>query len=137
MWELYDYLNGREINEIAVWTRSLQRPQRIKLRAKLDMLAQAGLDLPPGLVIKTEVEYILKLKIQGNPKLRPMLCRGPLKIEDEETGERKDEEAFTLLIGAKEISWKFEPRDADVEAGRRRIEIINDLRRRCEHEQVD
>ena len=137
MWELYDYLNEREINEIAAWTRTLQKPQRVKLKSKLAWLAQAGLELPPGLVLKTEVPYILKLKIQGNPKLRPMLCRGPFKARNEKTGEEKDEEAFTLLIGAREISWEFDPRGADVEAGRRRIEIINNSRRRCEHEQID
>jgi len=137
MWKLYDYFSEREINEIAVWTRKLQRPQRIKLRSKLDMLEKFGADLPPGLVIKTEVEYILKLKVQGNPKLRPMLCRGPLKVEDKSTGEKKDEEAYTLLIGAKEISWEFDPKDADIEAGIRRSKIIFNKNRRCDHERID
>jgi hypothetical protein len=139
MWKLYDYVNNRRVNEIAEWTRrKLQKTQRLKLRSKLDMLAQAGPDLPPGLLLKTEVEYIFKLKVQGNPKLRPMLCRGPLKVEDKETGAQKDEQGFTLLIGAKEISWEFDPRGADIEAGNRRLEVIrNPIERRCDHERID
>lgn len=137
MWELYDYFSEREINEIAVWTRKLQKPQRLKLKSKLVILEKAGADLPPGLVIKTEVEYILKLKVQGNPKLRPMLCRGPLKVRNETTGQQEDEEAYTLLVGAKEISWDFEPKDADKEAGTRRLKIIFNQKRRCKHERID
>ena len=138
MWEIYDYVDRRNFNAIATWTRGLQKVQKIKLRSKLDLLAKAGPELPPGLLLKTEVEYIFKLKVQGNPKLRPMLCRGPLKTKNEERGDEEDEKAFTILVGAKEISWKFEPVYADVDAGGRRVEVINDpKRRRCKHERVD
>lgn len=136
MWKLYDYVNERGDNEIADWTRTLQKPQRVKLRSKLDMLAKAGPDLPPGLLLRTEVPYIRKVKVQGNPKLRPMICEGPVIVVDEETGE--NERGFTILIGAKEISWNFEPRGADVEAGVRRLSVIaNPERRRCKHERID
>lgn len=139
MWKLHDYKNVHGVNEIAEWTRKkLQKIQKIKLKSKLDMLAKAGPDLPPGLLLKTEVAYIYKLKVQGNPKLRPMLCRGPLKVKSIEVDEEKDEEAFTLLAGAKEISWEFDPKGADVEAGNRRVEVIKDpQKRRCEHERID
>jgi hypothetical protein len=137
MWKLYDYVNERGINEIAKWTRGLQKPQRVKLRSKLDTLAQAGPDLPPGLLMKTEVEYIYKLKVQGNPKLRPMLCKGPFGLTDISTGKEKLEQAFTLLIGAKEISWEFEPSGADIEAGIRRGKVLTNSERRCNHERVD
>lgn len=136
MWKLYDYVNEKGINEIKEWTQGLQKPQRIKLRSKLDTLAQAGPDLPPGLLMKTEVEYIYKLKVQGNPKLRPVLCKGPFGLRDISTGLEKQERAFTLLIGAKEISWKFEPKDADIEAGIRRKKVITDPKRRRDHERV-
>ncbi|MDX6444883.1 MAG: hypothetical protein QOH71_1957 [Blastocatellia bacterium] len=137
MWELYDYLNERGDNEIAEWTRTLQKPQRIKLRVKLDTLAQAGPDLPPGLLMKTEVEYIYKLKVQGNPKLRPMLCFGPFGLTDVTTGKHRLEHGFTLLVGAKEISWKYEPKDADIEAGIRRVKVLTDPKRRCKHERIN
>ncbi len=120
MWKLFDYINGRGINEIAEWTRRLQKPERIKLRAKLDMLIKAGADLPPQLLMKAEVPYIYKLKVQGNPKLRPMLCQQHLTFTEKETEEKIDEEVFILLIGAKEISWEFDPPNADAEASIRR-----------------
>lgn len=138
MWKIFDYVNERWVNDIAAWTRTLQKPQRTKLRAKLDMLAQAGSDLPPDLLMKTEVPYIYKLKVQGNPKLRPMVCRQVLPIEDELTGEEKDEEVFVVLIGAKEISWEFDPPLADVEAGHRRLKVIdNPKQRMCKHERIN
>lgn len=127
MWTLYDYINSSDKSDIAEWARKkLQRIQRKKLRFKLLMLARAGPELPPGLLLKTEVPYVQKLKVQGNPKLRPMLCRGPLSIWDMRSQQSREEMAFTLLIGAKEISWKFEPPGADVEAGSRRMEVLND-----------
>ena len=101
------------------------------------MLSQAGPDLPPGLLLKTEVPYISKVKVQGNPKLRPMVCRGPLKVV-RATGEEEDEKGFTILIGAKEISNEFVPPNADVEAGARRVEVIeNPEKRRCTHERIN
>ena len=137
MWKLYDYVNEHDINEFAKWTRSLQKTQRIKLRSKLDTLAQAGPELPPGLLMKSEVAYIFKSKVQGNPKLRPMLCRGPLGLTDTSTGKKKLEQAFTLLIGAKEISWEFEPKGADIEAGIRRSKVLANPKRRVKHERIN
>jgi hypothetical protein len=125
MWKLFDYINRRGVNEIAEWASRLQKPERIKLRSKLDMLAKAGGDLPPDLLMKTEVAYIYKLKVQGNPKLRPMIFRQHLTFTEQDTGDEIDEEVYVVLIGAKEISWEFEPRGADISAGSRRLEVIN------------
>ncbi len=138
MWKLFDYINRRGINEIAEWSRRLQKIERIKLKAKLDMLAQSGGDLPPDLLMKTEVPYIYKLKVQGNPKLRPMVCLQHLKFTEKETGDEINEEVYVILIGAKEISWKFEPGGADVDAGIRRAEVINNPTERvCYHVRIN
>lgn len=138
MWKLFDYINERGKNDFAEWTRRLQKPERTKLRAKLDMLAKAGGDLPPDLLMKTEVAYIYKLKVQGNPKLRPMLCLLHLKFTEKETEEEIDEEAYVLLNGAKEISWEFEPAGADIEAGHRRLKVINNPTERVRyHERIN
>jgi hypothetical protein len=91
------------------------------------MLAQAGSDLPPQLLAGTGVPHIYKLKVQGNPKLRPMLCKG---TEDNDA-------EFTLLLGAKEIQWKYDPEDAPRIAALIREEIIRDPKRRCKHERID
>lgn len=137
-WLIYDYIDEHGLNDIAEWTRKkLQKPQRAKLNSKLNMMAENGSDLPPGLLIKTEVEYIYKIKVQGNPKLRPMVCKGLFKVIDEETGEEKDEEAYTLLVGAKEISWDFETKGADFEAAIRRQIILDNPERRRKHERIN
>ena len=86
--------------------------------------------------MKTEVEYIYKLKVQGNPKLRPMLCFGPMGLRDTRTGKEIIERAFTLLVGAKEIQWEFEPANADTKAGERRKELLANPARRCKHERI-
>jgi hypothetical protein len=137
MWKLFDYKDERGNNLIAEWTRKLQKPQRIKLRSKLDDLAKFGPELPPGLLMKTEVEHIYKLKVQGNPKLRPMLCFGPYFLKDVESEKEKREEAFTILVGAKEISWEFDPKGADIEAAIRRGKVLADPNRRVKHERID
>jgi hypothetical protein len=145
MWGIYDYIDGRGRNDIAEWTRQLQKPERIKLRSKLDMLAIAGGDLPPDLLMKTEVPYIYKLKVQGNPKLRPMICRQHLKFAEkdlrfgnQDSLVKIDEEVYVVLIGAKEISWEYEPAGADIDAGHRRIAVIaNPQQRLCRHERID
>ncbi|HEY4424445.1 MAG TPA: hypothetical protein VGN10_09575 [Pyrinomonadaceae bacterium] len=137
MWKLFDYRDEKGNNLIARWTRKLQKPQRIKLRAKLDDLANFGPELPPGLLMKTEIEHVYKLKVQGNPKLRPMICFGLFFIKDVKTGTEKREEAITILVGAKEISWEFEPPQADVEAAIRRKKILADPNRRIPHERID
>lgn len=136
MWKLFDYVDERQRNVFAEWTKTLQKTQRIKLRTKLDDLIKFGPDLPPGLLIKTEIEYIYKLKVQGNPKLRPMLCIGPFFIKDLNTGKEIREEAFTLLIGVKEVSWDFEPKNADIEAAIRRGKVLENPNRRCKHERI-
>src|SRR5437588_9360141 len=90
MWTLFDYVNEDGVNEIAQWTRRLEKRQRIKLNQKLDMLQKHGPDLPPQLLAGPIFPHIYKLKVKGNVQLRPMLCKGPI-IYDEE---------FTLLLGA-------------------------------------
>lgn len=64
-----------------------------------------------------------------------MICFGPFKEIDDETGEEC--ETVTLLVGAKEISWEFEPKDADIEAGIRRQIILHDRKRRIKHERIN
>ena len=122
---MYDYCDKDGVNEIAEWTRKLQKPQRIKLRLKFDMLAQHGPDLMPHTLTNTDERFIYKLRVQGNPKLRPLLCKGPL-----------EESEFTILIGAKEVQWDFDPRDALEKAVTHRQVIIDNPERRCDHERI-
>jgi hypothetical protein len=125
MWELFGYVSDKG-NEIKKWMLSLPKPQRIKLNAKLDMLQMHGSALTPHLLSDTGVIHIYKLKVQGNPKLRPLLCKGTVDNEKE----------YTLLVGAMEIQWEYEPKDALVQDSDRRKKLLIDPAKRCKHERV-
>jgi len=126
MWLLYDYIDEHGANIIAEWIRRLQAPQRKKLQAKLNLLMQSGPDLPPQLLAGPVFDHIYKLKVQGNVKLRPMLCKGPLNNDKE----------FTMLIGAIEKDYKLDPANAAEVAAKNRLAIIKNHTRRCPHERI-
>jgi|HubBroStandDraft_4_1064222.scaffolds.fasta_scaffold38276_3 hypothetical protein len=123
----YDYVHPVEGNLMKSWSLGLQKKERAKLNSKIDALSMHGADLIPGILAPTGTPNIFKLKAQGQVKLRPMVCEGP----------GVGEAAFTFLLGAKEISWDYDPRDAPNLAA----DIRNDLRehpeRRVEHERVN
>jgi len=131
-WVLYDFVNDRGENEIAAWSRCLQKDQRAKLNAKLDMLARVGMVLQGGILAgplpndSGNATPIYKLKIRGNVQLRPMLCRGPI----ENNGE------FTLLLGTIEVGNQLVPINAVSIAAEKREQILRDGHRRCPHERT-
>lgn len=124
-WKIYDYVDPDKGNLIRSWALGLQKKERAKLNVRLDALAFHGDELIPGILSPTGVRSIFKLKIHGQVQLRPMLCVGP-----------GDELAFTLLLGAFEISDDYEPRDAPLIAARLREALVKDLNRRRIHERV-
>lgn len=124
---LYDHVDEAGTNTFKEWTEGLQRKERAKLNAKLDMLVTAGADLPTGLLSGTSHGHIRKLRINGDVAPRPMLCAGPVK----------DGEEFTLLVGATEKDRKLDPADAYNRAEKLRKEVAASpgTRRRL-HERV-
>lgn len=125
-WTIYDYIDPKDGNLIRAWTLGLQRKERAKLNQRLDALAMHGPELIPGILSPTGVPSVFKLKIRGQVQLRPMLCEGP----------GQDEKAFTLLMGAIEMSWDYVPKDAPKTAARLRDLLVKDLTRRGPHERV-
>lgn len=123
---LFDYTDTNGINVIKAWTLKLEKTQRAKLNAKLDMLAMLGSELIPHVLTDTPTPGIQKLRVKGNVQLRPMLCKGPINNENE----------FTLLIGATERDSRFVPDKADEKANDRKKIIIENPNRRCLHERV-
>jgi hypothetical protein len=123
---VFDYAHPEHGNVMREWSLRLQVKERAKLNNKIDALALHGAELIPGLVAPTRTASIFKLKVQGQVKLRPMLCEGP--------GE--GEPAFTLLLGAFEIQWEYDPANApDIAAGYRADLLAHPTHRR-EHERV-
>jgi hypothetical protein len=123
---LFDYLDEKGNNDIKLWTEGLQKPQRAKLNAKLDMLEKLGIGLLPHVLTNTPTPGIQKLRVKGNVELRPMLCQGPIDNDNE----------FTLLIGAIEKDSCFIPDKSDEIADKRKQTIINTNFRRCPHDRV-
>lgn len=123
--KIFDYVNSSAENEIKIWMGSLQKIPLAKLNARIDWLALHGDGLFPDILTSTPVPGILKLRIRGGVQLRPMLCKGPLSINDE----------YTLLLGAKEVGGKLVPKNAPEIANTIKIEIIaNPTERRVNHE---
>ena len=125
-WTIYDYVDPADGNLIKAWSARLQKKERAKLNNRLDALAMHGSGLIPGILSPTGMPSIFKLKIHGQVQLRPMLCEGP----------GRDEEAFTLLLGAFEVSDDYDPRGAPLIAARLRECLVKDMRRRVQHERI-
>lgn len=124
---IYDYVNQHGLNEFKEWTFGLEKPQRAKLNERIDKLALYGDALYPEMLAGSSVAGIQKLKVRGNVQLRPLLCKGPVNIQDE----------YTLLMGAKEVGSKWVPKGAPSTAATKKAEVIKDpTKRRTKHERV-
>ena len=65
-------------------------------------------------------KHIHKLKIGGKVRLRPLLCRGPEDAEQE----------LTLLAGATERDFAYDPPGAPATAEANRLALVMDGKRR-------
>src|SRR4051812_26773926 len=104
MAKVWHFLNDKGEDVIREWIRlHVQQRERGKLQNKVDLLAEHGSGLVPHILADTGVPHIKKLKAKGSVQLRPLLCKLTADAGEEE---------FVLLVGAKEIGSKYEPRDA-------------------------
>ena len=90
IFSLFDYTSENSNNEIKEWTKGLQKTDRAKLNAKLDMLASKGHELFPHVLTDTPTPGILKLRVKGKVQLRPMLCKGPINNEKVYLADRRN-----------------------------------------------
>lgn len=125
--DLYDYVDRRGRNAIKEWMLEQQKRQRGQVNAKLDQVRKHGTAVSTDVLLQVSGPI---LKVKGYTKgvqLRPLLCSGPIG----------EESAFTLLIGAKEVKWSWEPPDAVDKAKERREEVIaNPKDKRVTHERI-
>lgn len=125
---IYEFLDERGHSVIGEWldVERITKRDRGHLLEKMDLLAMNGTELSGGVLhgpIKSKhnprmQSHVYKLVIHGDKMLRPMLCKGPLDMENE----------FTMLLGAIEVNRVLD-HDAQ-EAEERRAIIIADPRRR-------
>ena len=129
-YKLFDFIDHRGNNAVKIWLQGLERMQLSKVNARLKLLEQSGDELIPSIVTPAVGSvHILEIPIGGNVALRLLLCRGPLNLG-------KDCREFTLLFGARERDRKYVPPNAVQKADERRLLIMKDPSRRCEHEHV-
>ena len=127
VWTIYEFLDSRGQGVIEVWLKQarIQKKGRARLNLKLDLLEQAGPDLPPGLFAGPINGHIYKLRVKvPGVQLRPLLCRGPINNDRE----------FTLLCGATERDWELIPTDALQRAEEYRQIVLVTPSRRRKHE---
>src|SRR5580704_877448 len=89
-WDLYDYRDHRHRNLVRDWCERLQKKDLAKMNQRLDLLAQSGHLLCPGLASNLHgAPHLYKVKINGSVAARLFFCKGPINMEVE----------YTLLLG--------------------------------------
>jgi hypothetical protein len=125
-WKIYDYRDRRQANIINAWLKGLQKPERIRMQKRIDLLRDNGHELCPGLAgpLK-ESRHLYKIRVNGRVAPRLFFCKGPITIESE----------YTLLWGAFETDDELPEGTIEV-AEQNRLEVIANSERRCVHERV-
>jgi hypothetical protein len=122
-WDVYEFLDNRGDRVIVHWVREarIHKRARILLDQKIDLLREHGPDLPPALLSPGPIDggHIYKLKVRGPVMLRPLLCKGPLRMASE----------YTLLQGAIERGDVLPLTDIQKAEENRKV-LIADLTRR-------
>jgi hypothetical protein len=128
-YRLYDFITSRGKNAILEWVKRerLSSRDRAMLNQKFTRLAQIDYDLAIDTKLLAGPIYkgIYKLTIHSDVMLRPMLCRGPIKNDEE----------YTILLGATERDWKL-PAGSAEQADQRRAVVMNNPSRRKIHERI-
>jgi hypothetical protein len=123
MWTIWEAIDRRGVGVLTDARRRLQKRLRAKLDQKLNMLEQNGANLSTGLLGGPGVggqRHIYELKIMGRVALRPLLCKGPIKMGDE----------WTFLFWAVERDNQMCPEDAPSRAEAVRLQIVSDPTKR-------
>jgi len=126
---VWDFMNSKQINEIALWGRELSWRDQAKLDQKVAMLERMDLgilketklvrDLVPGVA-----GPILRIRVRGDQVLSPLLCQGPQSPDEE----------YTFLAGAVEVRGQLEPEGVAVWAEAHRQKVESSEGWRCRHE---
>ena len=122
--DIFNFIRANGVNDFDKWWSKLQKKERTKLAHKIDMLELYGDALHPHMLSDSPVPGIQKIRVQGNPKLRPLVCKGPQNIQTE----------YTILLGAKEVGSAWNPVDAPETANGNKQSLTADKTRRVRHE---
>lgn len=126
VWKLFDFLNSRQENVMQKWadSRKISKRDRGRIDFKVKLLETKGDELPTGLLQDTRCKSIKELATGSQIAYRLMLCRGPVEMNKE----------FTFLLGATERDNKYVPKNAPERADKNRLDLMENIKRRCSHE---
>jgi hypothetical protein len=126
-WAIFDHRDKRGQNPIRIWCERLQKQDLARMNKKLDLLAQSGHELCPGLGINLRGgPHLYKIKINGRVAARLIFCKGPINMELE----------YTLLLGAFETDNKLPEGTLEMAESYRKDVIADPANRRGAHERV-
>jgi hypothetical protein len=122
-YKIWVFIEPDGTNEFYKWREKMPPKQVAKMDDRITKLSQSGLQLLPLILAPVKNSGLYKLKVHGNPQLRPLLTRGPLDNNSE----------FTLLQGAREISSQFDPLNAVDLANAKKDRLLLDDSLRTEY----
>jgi hypothetical protein len=128
LYRLYEFLTDRGRPIVHEWVKRerLTTRDRAALNVRFKRIRQVDFALANGTLISGPIHKgVYKCVIHGDVMLRPMLCRGPQKVEEE----------YTLLLGAIERGGKL-PKGSKEEAESNRQELIRFQTKRRTHESI-
>ncbi len=126
---LWNFLDNRGKNVIKAWGTAQTKRDRGMLNQRFDRLVQVdfGLAIGSKLLAGPIYGHVYKMQIHGDVQLRPILCKGPIKNDDE----------YTLLLGAVERDSRLVPASAKQDAENNRTAVLaSPLTRRTAHERI-
>lgn len=121
----FEFLDGRGRGVLTEWRSGLEAAQQAQLDEKIKSMRAEPLLIDNMLFSVKGYPKIRKLKIGGKVRLRPLLCRGPQDVKAE----------LTLLAGATERDWKFDPPGAPATAELNRQSLVKNPARRGEYDE--
>ena len=125
---LFEFLTGRGRPIIHEWVKDerLTTRDRAALNLRFKRIRQVDFGLAQGTLINGPIyKHVYKCVIHGDVMLRPMLCRGPFKPDEE----------YTLLLGAIERGGKL-PKGAKEQAEENRNTVERFPTTRRLHESI-
>lgn len=126
---LWDFLDNQGRNVILGWGKQQTKRDRGMLNQRFDRLIQVDFQLAISskLLAGPIYKHVYKMQLHGDIQLRPMLCKGPVKNDDE----------YTLLLGAEERDRKLVPSNAKKDAESNRETVLGSPEtRRKTHERI-
>ena len=116
VWEFYDYVGADGTNEVHAWVWGLSAKARAKINTRvstLEQLPRAQWINYVGPLTGDHWNGIFEIRARlGDVQYRPLFCFGPAN------------EAATILMGAREVGNRIEPRSAPGTCQTRKTEVM-------------